>query len=206
MIAACQRRMGLTIAGCVLATLGLTATPAAAKGAGKKLPEAAKTAIAKSFAGATIRKVERQRENGVVYYEVEILLNRQEIEVEVAPDGALGEVTQELKQADLPADVAARIAALVGAGKLKEIERTEVRGVPQGTTFAPQTPAKVVYEVKYTDAITKKTAEARLGADGAVIAGDEDDDDDDGDHNGDDGGDEHDDGEGNHQHGHQDKK
>lgn len=176
MITAGQRRTGLTLAGCVLAALGLTTAQTVAMEA----PEVVKTAIEKSFPGATIKETGRERENKVVYYEVEIAWKGQELEVEVAEDGALGEVTQELKEADLPAAVAAKVKALVGAGQLKEIERTEVRGLPKGTTFAPQNPAKTIYEIKYMDPVKKRTLEARLSADGDVLpAGDDDDDDED---------------------------
>jgi hypothetical protein len=171
--------------------LGLAAPQAAAKEA----PEAVKTAIEKGFPGAAIKGLKHEREDKVAYDDVTIVWKDQEIEVEVAADGALGEVSQALKETDLPADVAAKIKTLIGAGKLKEIERTEVRGVPKGTTFAPQTPATIVYGIKYTDPVKKKTVEARLGADGAVIPRGADDAEDD------DGGDEE-----NHEHGHQDRK
>jgi hypothetical protein len=195
MITACQRLTKLTLAGGLLATLWLTALPVAAVEA----PEAVKAAIVASFPGATIKAVQRERERKVTYYEVEIAWKDQELEVEVAPDGALGEVTQELKEADLPAEIAAKIKALVGTGKLNEVERTEVRGVPRGNTFKPQSPPKIVYEITYTDAPKKKTVEARLGADGAVIASADDD-------NADDADDAEDDDEGENEHGHQDRK
>lgn len=187
MITAGQRRTGLTLAGCVLAALGLTTTHAAAMEASQDVQAVVKTAIEANFPGATIKAMEPEREHKVVYYDVEIAWKGKEMEVEVATDGALGEVTQETKQADLPAAVAAKVKELVGAGKLKEIELTEVRGVPKGTTFAAQTPV-IVYEIKYKDAIKKKTVEARLGADGAVLVGSGDDNEDDADDDHDGGG------------------
>ena len=182
MISAGQRRTGLTLAGCVLAALGLTT----ARTVAVEAPEVVKTAIEKSFPGATIKETEREREKTVLYYEVEIVWKGQELEVEVAMDGALGEVTQEIKEADLPATVAAKIKALVGAGQIKEIERTEVRGLPKGTSFAPQTPAKTIYEIKYTDTVRKRTVEVRLSATGDPIPAGDDDDDDGDDDDGDD--------------------
>jgi len=183
---ALQRRLGVGIVGCVVAVLGLTAAGAA------EVPDAVKAAIEKHFPGATIAEIGREREHKVHYYEVEIEWKGKEIEIEVAVDGALGEVSQEIKQGELSADLAAKVTALVGKGKLLKIERTDRHGRPKGTTFEALDPVKTTYEIKYRDPVKKKKVEVKLAADGSKVVADDDDDDDDHDDN-DHGDDDHDD-------------
>lgn len=50
-------------------------------------PEAVKATLAKEAAGAEIKEIEKETENGQSIYSVEVLLNGQEVDLEIAPDG-----------------------------------------------------------------------------------------------------------------------
>lgn len=163
------------------AVVGLLASgPALARGS-VQLPAAAKQSVLKEFPGAKITEVEREREGGVNCYEVELKWKGREIEVEVAADGSIGEIEEELRLGDLPDKIAAKVKELVGDGTIKEIERAEVRGVPRNGTFQPRAKPKTIYEVEYVKDGREHEAELLVDGDGILVAthDDEDDDDDD---------------------------
>ena len=51
------------------------------------VPEAVKATILKEAAGAEIREVEKETEDGVTVYEAEVIIDGQEVDIEVAADG-----------------------------------------------------------------------------------------------------------------------
>jgi hypothetical protein len=181
MITTWQRHAGLSLAGWVLAAWGLATTPAGAKDASKEAPEAVKAAIEKSFPGATIQKLGREREEGVQYFEVDLRQGNQEFSAEVSAEGTIGEVETEVAAKDLPEAVTAKIKELAAGAEIKSAEKHEVRGVPLYGTFAALAEPVIVYEVKYRAPGAKHNAQAVLRANGSVVRaarGDDDDDDD----------------------------
>jgi uncharacterized membrane protein YkoI len=54
-----------------------------------QVPEAVKATIAKEIAGAQIKEIEKETENGKTIYSVEVILNGQDVDFEIAPDGTL---------------------------------------------------------------------------------------------------------------------
>ena len=54
-----------------------------------KVPAAAKAAIEKETAGATIREIEKEKHHGKVSYEVEYVKDGRKVEVRFAEDGSV---------------------------------------------------------------------------------------------------------------------
>lgn len=54
-----------------------------------EVPEAVRATIVKEAAGAQIKEIEREIENGQTIYSAEVVIGGQEVEFEVAPDGTL---------------------------------------------------------------------------------------------------------------------
>ena len=134
------------------------------------LPEAARKTIEAEFSGAKILSVERERERGVVYFEVELKTYQGgTIEVEVTADGKLGEIETEIALADLPEEVAAKVRQVTARATVKEIERIDIRGVPLFGTFAALAEPLTYYDVKYAFPGRKHTLQVQLGMTGNVL-------------------------------------
>jgi len=117
--------------------------------AGSKLPAKATEAVKAAFPKAQIVGVGRERENGVMYYEVNLKEDGKRFELEVTPDGAIGEIEGVLGIDDLPADVREIVAkATEGASRIR-IEKHERRGRAKNGTFVPLAQPTERYEVKY---------------------------------------------------------
>lgn len=78
---------------CLALCIGAVATRQALDGEKEvtldELPAAVKATILAEANGAPIREIEMETENGKTVYEAEVIINGQEVEFEVAPDGAL---------------------------------------------------------------------------------------------------------------------
>ncbi len=105
-----------------------------------QVPAAVKATILKEAGGATIKEIERETKNGKTAYEAEWVADGKEIEIKVAPDGAL--LKREVEEEDdddgdeekIPLDqvpVKAREALLKHArgATITEVEREKERGV-----------------------------------------------------------------------------
>lgn len=113
------------------------------------LPPKARESIQRNFPKARITAVGRERENGVMYYEVNLKENGKRFEVEVTADGTIGEIEANLRLSDLPADVREIVAkATKGASRIR-IEKHERRGRAKNGTFVPLAQPTERYEVKY---------------------------------------------------------
>lgn len=63
-----------------------------------QVPTAVKTTILKEAKGGTIKKIERETEDGKTIYEAEAIINGQEVEIKVAADGKL--LSKKVEDAD----------------------------------------------------------------------------------------------------------
>jgi len=160
----------------VLAVLGLVA---AGYAAGKQkatkvvtLTPAAAAAVDKILPGAETRHVRLETE-GVRVYEVTLVKDGADVEVEVAPDGTVMEVEKAVGQADLPAAVAAALAQVAGGAEIKELERTEIHAELKVVKL--DKPA-IVFEAEF--AKDGKTVEVTIDENGKVVSQEADDDDD----------------------------
>ena len=115
-----------------------------------KLPAKAANAIKTNFPKAKVTGIGRERENGVMYYEVNLKENGKRFEVEVTPDGAIGEIEAKLGLKDLPKDVREIVAKATKGARRIRIEMHERRGRARNGTFVPLPQPTVRYEVKYS--------------------------------------------------------
>jgi hypothetical protein len=116
-----------------------------------ELTTAAAAAVKKSFPTATIMGVGQEREQGVLYYEVVLRDRGERVEVEVTPDGAIGEIESVVSIADVPQAAREQILRNVLGTDVTRVERHEVRGAAKGGTFVPVNPPAVFFEVEYQD-------------------------------------------------------
>jgi uncharacterized membrane protein YkoI len=181
----------------VLALLGaatLSADEGCKKGEAKakvELPAAAAKAINDAFPSATIDEVEIENENGVKVFDVELKIDKAEIEVTVTPCGIILEVETEVTLKDVPEAAAKVISQAAEGAQIKEIKKCETRakikkddnGKPQ---LAKLDKPKIAYEAELVKGDQK--GEIEVAADGTVVEplkwkakgqGDDDDDDDD---------------------------
>jgi len=150
------------------------------------LPDAVKAAIAKAIEGAEIKKVEEEVTYWVVTlkkletpqttYEVELIKDGKEIEIELAADGTIlkekvedkddddDEDEEEVSIDEVPAAVKATILKEAQGGTIKEIERETEDG-------------KTVYEAEVI--INGEEVEIEVAADGTLLSKEVEDDDDD---------------------------
>ena len=143
-----SRRPVWVVLGASLLVAGSVAEGARAGRRGA-LPDAVLNAVKEAFPQATIISYGRERESGVMYYEVNLRHNGNRIEVEVAPDGSIGEVEGVVDMADVPKSVAEEIRRVVGGGKILRVELHERRGVARGGRFVPLQKPRIFYEAKY---------------------------------------------------------
>ncbi|MCX5671703.1 MAG: hypothetical protein NTU94_10335 [Planctomycetota bacterium] len=115
----------------VLALLGAATLPAdegcKKEKAKVELPEAAAKAINAAFPGATIAKVKAEDEDGMEVFEVELKIDKAEIEVTVTPCGIILEVETEVALKDVPEKARAAISKAAEGAQIKEIAKEEIR-------------------------------------------------------------------------------
>ena len=149
-------------------------------------PAAVQATIQAEAQGGSIEEIERETENGKTVYEADVIINGQEVEIKVAPDGTLlgkeveddddddnegdddddddDDDEEEVTLDEVPAAVKATILAQAQGGTIEEIERETEDG-------------QVVYEAEVE--INGKEYEIEVAADGTLLDIEEDDDDDD---------------------------
>ncbi|MCX6602238.1 MAG: hypothetical protein NTV52_01445 [Acidobacteria bacterium] len=121
----------------------------------KKLPPAVQKTVQEQTKGAEIKNISKEKEKGAWQYEVETMRNGKHRDFNVAADGTLIVVEEEVGIGDIPAAAKAAIEKKVGTGKL-----TTVEAVTKGGT--------TVYEGIYTDKRGKKI-EVVVKADGEEV-------------------------------------
>ena len=148
--------------GCLVAVLFAVFGPGSALAGELILPDAAATAVKEAFPNATITGVERERENGVMCYEVNLRLNGRRIEAEVDADGTLAEIEMTLGIADLPKDIAELFATAAAGGRIVRIEKHEIRAVARGGRFVPVVARRIMYEARYDVGLQHRTLKLYL--------------------------------------------
>ena len=114
-----------------------------------ELTPAAAAAVNGLYPGAIVTGVEQEREDGVLYFEVAVRLGGEAIEIEVTPEGGIGEIETRVAMADLPKDVRDGISRLTKGARIAQVERHEVKGFAMGGVFRHVDPAVVLYEVEF---------------------------------------------------------
>ena len=122
----------------------------------KDLPAAVQKAIQDNLKGAEIKNIEKEKEGGVVQYEVETMLNGKSRDFDVDTKGALLEIEEAATMDVVPAAAQAAIQKKIADGKLTSIETVTKTGQPP------------MYEAGYTDKKGKKH-EFLVKADGTEV-------------------------------------
>ena len=137
-------RTGWSVAVVVLTAGLLWVGAAEAKG----LPKAVRDAVAEAFPGAEVRSYGTEREGGLRFYEVDLVVSGKRIEVEVDKYGGIGEIERRIDVDEAPAALLKAIKEATGGKGKVRIERHERWGVGRGGRFQKLETPRVFYEVK----------------------------------------------------------
>lgn len=145
------------VSGAVL-TAVLAAGAQEKKIARKDLPAAVAATVDRETKGATVKGFSSEREHGKTTYEAETVVNGKTRDIEVAADGTLTEVEQEVEMASLPAKAQQALSARAAGGRI-----TKVESLTKGGKL-----------VAYEAAVVKsgKRSEFQVGPDGSALAHD----------------------------------
>jgi len=150
-----------------LVVMGVVALAASAGGHEEEVtleqvPPAVQATILAESAGGRITEIERETRNGAVVYEAEFLLDGQEIEIRIAPDGTLlGRHVEGLARGagrltidQVPEPARGALLQLAGGAPILKAERERARGA-------------LIYEAEWTRNGTRH--EAAVTQEGALI-------------------------------------
>ncbi len=159
-------RMNVLLVGLsAVAPIALPARPAPAQEEEitlDQVPAEVKATIERESAGGTVTEIERETKDGKVTYEVEFLRGGQEIELQIAPDGAVlrqaveqpADDEDDLTIDQVPEPARSVLLGLAGGATITEAEREREDGV-------------LVYEAAWTKDGTKY--EAAVTEDGTLV-------------------------------------
>ncbi len=85
-----------------------------------KLPKAVQKAVKKACPGGKARKCEREREHGRTQYEVKLVADGREVEIEFDASGKVLEREEDIAVSQLPEGIARRAKSLVPGGKMED--------------------------------------------------------------------------------------
>lgn len=144
-----------------LATAFVLASTLVAVGQEKKmdkfsLPPAVQKTAEEQSKGATVKGYSTEVENGKRTYEVEMIVNGHSRDIEIAADGTLNEIEEEVAFSALPANVQTALTAKAAGAKITKVESLTKHG------------KLVAYEAATLNG-TKK-GEIQVGPDGGKLA------------------------------------
>jgi len=115
---------------------------------GAELPDQARAALQKLFPDAKVLSADTEKESGALYYDVEIKQGTRKIDVEVSPEGVIGEVECQASQAELPAAVAKTAKSIP---QVVKIEKHERHGSARSGTWMSLSKVTTYYEIKHRE-------------------------------------------------------
>ena len=163
----------------LLLTLSLTASSVCAKeegaGGGKAgeakakvdLPEAAAKALQAAFPKATVDEAKAEDEGGVKVFDVELKLDKTEMDVEVTADGAILAVETGIEMKDVPEAAAKVLQKAAEGATVHAVKKDEVRAEIKDAKIVKLDAVKVAYEAKIKKGDQK--GEVKVAADGTVV-------------------------------------
>ncbi len=116
------------------------------------LPPAVEKTVAEQSNGATIRGLSREKENGQIYYEAELMVDGRTKDILVDANGSVVEVEEQVSTESLPAAIRRGLQAKAGKGRLFNVETLTKKG------------KLVAYEAKVLT--NGKMSEVQVGPDG----------------------------------------
>jgi hypothetical protein len=93
-----------------------------------ELPPAVEKTVAAQSAGATIKGFSQEKENGVTYYEAEMIVNGHTKDISMLASGEIAEVEEQVELDALPAAVKAGLLAKAGKGRITKVESITKHG------------------------------------------------------------------------------
>ncbi len=125
-----------------------------------KVPKAVVDAVKARFPDAEIKGAEKETEEGKLYYEIEILNKKEEMDVELTTDGAITEIEKDVDYKDLPKAVSQALEAKYPKAEFDEVEEV--------TKVDKKTEKLAYYEVQVKTA-DKKHYEVQVDPDGKIV-------------------------------------
>ena len=115
------------------AVVALTLTAATAFAQEKKiqrseLPPAVEKTVQQQSQGATIKGFSTEREHGKKVYEAEMMVDGHSKDIQIATDGTLNEIEEEVAFDSLPANVKSALTARAGSAKITKVESLTKQG------------------------------------------------------------------------------
>ena len=92
------------------------------------LPPAVQKTVQEQSKGATIRGFSTERENRKTVYEAEMVVDGHSKDIQIAMDGTLNEIEEEVAFSSLPAKVQTALTARAGAAKITKVESLTKHG------------------------------------------------------------------------------
>ena len=92
------------------------------------LPRAVERTVQTESRGATIKGFATEREHGQVVYEVEMIVEGHSKDLQIAADGTLNEVEEEVGFASLPTTVQAGLTAKAAGAEISKVESLHKKG------------------------------------------------------------------------------
>lgn len=86
------------------------------------LPAAVQKTVKEQAKGATIRGYSTERESGKTVYEAEMMVDGHSKDIQIAEDGTLTEIEEEVAIETLPAKVKASLTTKAGSAKITKVE------------------------------------------------------------------------------------
>lgn len=123
------------------------------------LPPAVQKTVQEQSKGATIKGYSTEREHGKTVYEAEMMMDGHSKDIEIAEDGTLNEIEEEVAFASLPAKVQSALTAKAGGAKITKVESLTKQN------------KLVAYEA--TTLKGTKKGEIQIGPDGAKLSHEE---------------------------------
>jgi uncharacterized membrane protein YkoI len=125
-----------------------------------KVPKAVMDAVKARFPDAEIKGAEKETEGGRTIYELEIKYKKDEIDVDVTPDGDIAEIEKEIEYKDLPKAVSKALEEKYPKAEFDEVEEvTKVEKKVEKLAF---------YEVQVKTA-DKQKLEVQVDPDGKIL-------------------------------------
>ncbi len=86
------------------------------------LPPAVQKTVQEQSKGATVKGFSTEKEHGKTVYEAEMMVSGHSKDLEIAEDGTLNEIEEEIVFSSLPSNVQAALTAKAGDAKITKVE------------------------------------------------------------------------------------
>jgi len=110
------------LASAAVLTGTLSASPVEKKLERSALPPAVESTVQRASGGAAIKGFSTERENGKKVYEAEMIIDGHTKDIQIAEDGTLNEIEEEVPFSALPAAVQSALTARAGGAKIVKVE------------------------------------------------------------------------------------